>query len=79
MKNLLFHLKAVKTGTIKAQVGAGAGSRNFLKVGAGAGPGAEKNSLGSATLFESLRDPNIHKIRVRTKNHFGAIKLQFLV
>jgi hypothetical protein len=26
MKNLLFHLKAVKTGTIKAQVGAGAGS-----------------------------------------------------
>jgi hypothetical protein len=27
MKNLLFHLKAVKTGTDKAQVGAGAGSR----------------------------------------------------
>jgi hypothetical protein len=26
MKNLLFHLKAVKTGTFKAQVGAGAGS-----------------------------------------------------
>ncbi len=26
MKNLLFHLKAVKTGTHKAQVGAGAGS-----------------------------------------------------
>jgi hypothetical protein len=24
MKNLLFHLKAVKTGTLKAQVGAGA-------------------------------------------------------
>jgi hypothetical protein len=23
MKNLLFHLKAVKTGTLKAQVGAG--------------------------------------------------------
>ncbi len=35
MKNLLFHLKAVKTGTLKAQVGAGAGS------GAGAGAGAE--------------------------------------
>jgi hypothetical protein len=34
MKNLLFHLKAVKTGTIKAHVGAGAGS------GAGAGAGA---------------------------------------
>jgi hypothetical protein len=26
MKNLLFHLKAVKTDTHKAQVGAGAGS-----------------------------------------------------
>jgi hypothetical protein len=26
MKNLLFHLKAVKTGNLKAQVGAGAGS-----------------------------------------------------
>ncbi len=26
MKNLLYHLKAVKTGTLKAQVGAGAGS-----------------------------------------------------
>ncbi len=48
MKNQLFHLKAVKTGTLKAQVEAGAG--NFLKVGAGAGAGAEKNSFGSATL-----------------------------
>jgi hypothetical protein len=37
MKILLFHLKAVKTGTLKAQVGAGAG--------------AEKNSFGSATLL----------------------------
>jgi hypothetical protein len=35
MKNLLFHLKAVKTGNLKAQVGAGAGS------GAGAGAGTE--------------------------------------
>jgi hypothetical protein len=35
MKNLLFHLKAVKTGTHKADVGAGAGFENFLKVGAG--------------------------------------------
>jgi hypothetical protein len=26
MKNLLFHLKDVKTGDLKAQVGAGAGS-----------------------------------------------------
>jgi hypothetical protein len=26
MKNLLFHFKAVKTGTHKAQVGAGAGA-----------------------------------------------------
>ncbi len=33
MKNLLFNLKAVKTGTHKAQVGDGAGS--------GAGAGAE--------------------------------------
>jgi hypothetical protein len=46
MKNLLFHLKAVKTGTHKAQVGVGAGSGNFLIVGAGAG----SNSFGSATL-----------------------------
>jgi hypothetical protein len=46
MKNLLLNLKAVQTGTNKAEVGAGAGSRNFLKVGAG----AEKNSFGSATL-----------------------------
>jgi hypothetical protein len=38
MKNLLFHLKAVKRGTYKAQVGAGAGA------------GAESNSFGSATL-----------------------------
>jgi hypothetical protein len=37
MKNLLFHLKAVKTGTHKAQVGAGAGSG----AGAGARAGAE--------------------------------------
>jgi hypothetical protein len=29
MKNLLFHLKAVKTGTQKAQVGAGAGTETF--------------------------------------------------
>jgi hypothetical protein len=29
MKNLLFHLKAVKTGTLKAQVGAGAGAETF--------------------------------------------------
>jgi hypothetical protein len=35
MKNLLYHLKAVKTGTQKASVGAGAGSE------AGAGAGAE--------------------------------------
>jgi hypothetical protein len=38
MKNLLFHLKAVNTGTQKAQVGAGAG--------------AETNSFGSATLVK---------------------------
>jgi hypothetical protein len=46
MKNLL-HFKAVKTGTHKVQVGAGAGSgADFSKVGAG----AETNSFGSATL-----------------------------
>jgi hypothetical protein len=53
MKNLLFHLKAVKSGTLKAKVGARAvpvpePERNFLKAGAGAG--AETNSIGSATL-----------------------------
>jgi hypothetical protein len=37
MTNLLFHLKAVKTGTHKAQVGAAAGSG----AGAGAGAGGE--------------------------------------
>jgi hypothetical protein len=40
MKNLIYHLKAVKTGTQKASVGAGAGS----------GAGAETNSFGSTTL-----------------------------
>ncbi len=40
IKNLLFHLKAVKTGTHKAQVGAGAG--------------AESNSFGSATLLSKV-------------------------
>jgi hypothetical protein len=50
MKNLLFHLKAVKTGTLKAQVGAGAGSGARAGAGAGVGAGAEKNSFGSATL-----------------------------
>ncbi len=39
MKNLLFNLKAVHTGTYKAEVRAGA---KTLKVGAGAG--AETNS-----------------------------------
>jgi hypothetical protein len=39
MKNLLFHLKAVKTGTHKAQVGAGAGT----------------NSFGSTTLLSPMR------------------------
>ena len=53
MKNLLFHLKAVKTGTQKAKVGAGSGARNFLKVGAVAG--AEINSFGSATLYATNR------------------------
>jgi hypothetical protein len=53
MKNLLFHLKAVKTGTHKAQVGAGAGSgaeagAETLIVGAGAG--GKSNSFGSTTL-----------------------------
>jgi hypothetical protein len=38
MKNLLLHLKAVKTGTHKAKVGAGAVS------------GEETNSFDSATL-----------------------------
>jgi hypothetical protein len=41
MKNLLFHLKAVKTGTLKAQVGARAGSR----AGAGAGAGARAETF----------------------------------
>ncbi len=51
MKNLLFHLKAVKTGTLKAQVGAGAGS------GAGAGAGA-----GAETFWKSEPEPEREKI-----------------
>jgi hypothetical protein len=47
MKNLLFHLKALKTGAHKAQVGASR-SGNFLKVGARAG--TETNSFGRASL-----------------------------
>ncbi len=41
MKNLLFHLKALKTGPHKAEVGA-----ETLEVGGG----AETNSFGTATL-----------------------------
>jgi hypothetical protein len=48
MKNLLFNLKAVQTGSYIAEVGAS--SRNFLKAG------AETNSFGSATL--RMRTPN---------------------
>jgi hypothetical protein len=46
MKNLLFHLKAMKTGTHKSSSQSRSG--NFLKVGVGAG--AKSNSFGSATL-----------------------------
>jgi hypothetical protein len=46
MKNLLFNLKAVQTGSYINEVAAGPG--NFLKAGAGAG--AETNSFSSATL-----------------------------
>jgi hypothetical protein len=53
MKNLLYHLNAVKTGTQKAVVGAGAGFGNFLKVGAGAG--AETNSFGFTTLGQGKK------------------------
>jgi hypothetical protein len=45
MKNLLYHLKAVKSGTQKLQ---SEPEQKFLNVGAGAG--AEKNSFGSTTL-----------------------------
>ncbi len=34
MKNQIFNLKAVQTGTHKAEVGARAGSGNLLKIGA---------------------------------------------
>ncbi len=49
MKNLLFLLKAVKTGTLKAQVGAGSG--------AGAGAGAE-----TFWKLEPEREPERKKI-----------------
>jgi hypothetical protein len=61
MKNLLFHLKAVKTGTLKALVGARAGSgagagagAETLKVGAEVGVGAVTKSFGSATLYQGV-------------------------
>ncbi len=54
MKNLLFHLKAVKTGTHKAQGGAGAGSGAGAGARTRAGAGAESNSFGSATLVHTL-------------------------
>jgi hypothetical protein len=41
MKNTLFNIKSVQTGSYKAEVGAGAG--------------AETNSFGSATLVSSNR------------------------
>ncbi len=63
MKNLLFHLKAVKTGTHKAQVGAGAG--NFLIVEAGTGAGAESNSFGSATLANLQKNVAAHCLATR--------------
>jgi hypothetical protein len=47
MKNLLFRLKAVKTGTHKAPVRAGAETFESRSHGAG----AETNSYGSATLL----------------------------
>jgi hypothetical protein len=50
MKNLLYHLKAVKKGTQKASVGAGAGSR----AGAGAGAGAR-----AETFWKSEPEPEL--------------------
>ncbi len=47
MKNLLFYLKAVKTGTVPTKLKSEP-ERKLLKVRAGAGAG--KNSFGSATL-----------------------------
>jgi hypothetical protein len=57
MKNLLFHLKAVKTGTHKAQVGAGAG--------------AESNSFGSATLLVWTKIPA--ETSNPTEGHEGSL------
>ncbi len=48
MKNVLFNIKTVITGSSMAVAGAGAGAgANFLKVGAG----VETNSFGSVTLL----------------------------
>jgi hypothetical protein len=50
MKNVLFNIKSVITGSSKAVAGAGSGAgANFLKVRAGAG--VETNSFSSATLL----------------------------
>jgi hypothetical protein len=59
MKNLLFHLKVVKTGTHRAEVGAKPEGGNFLKIRSGAG--AKTNSFGSATLDEWQKSRNEHK------------------
>jgi hypothetical protein len=63
MKNPLFDMKPVITGSYKAIVGAGSG--------AGAGAGAESNSFGSATLptpyYGTLVLKYLVQIRVQIK------------
>jgi hypothetical protein len=66
MKNLLFHLKAVKTGTHKAKVGAGAG--------------AETNSFGPQhwiRLFDRDLNPYCRKEVINLKRYFLYILTGF--
>jgi hypothetical protein len=70
MKNQLFNLKAVQTGTHKAEVGARAGSGNLLKIGAR----AETNSFGSTTLFSTVVFPGKNKFFLQNLiENYGTI------
>jgi hypothetical protein len=88
MKNLLFHLKAVKTGTLKALVGARAGSgagagAETSKVGAGVGVGAVTKSFGSATLYQgvilSVCRPVTSVLVLRIRFRMDPHSIRFLV
>ncbi len=58
MKNLLFLLKAVKTGTLKAQVGAGAGARAGVETFWKSEPEREPERKKIVSAPQPWMDPN---------------------